>query len=330
MFTKDVFMRFSRWLITVLLIAITAAACTPAATPVPIAVLPDPADVLSKASQTILATKFVKIKLQLSGAPAFVDTTNRISFVSADAQYLAPDRVGAQVTAKVLGVAGEVDVIAIGDDQWYKNSILTGGQYINAVFSPGFNAQKLVSSDTGIQSALKLIKDLKMIGRETTRNGANVYHITGTADGKDIESLTVGLIRGKVVNVDIYVNVDNMRAEEVILLQPDTVTASEPKPTRWDLELYDYDVPVTVTAPNVPTRAAAPGTTVQSLGQGLTIGGTQAATQAMTQTAVPSATQTLTPQATITGTLPTATIPLPTDLPTATLPISLLPVGGRS
>lgn len=221
--------------------------------------LPDARETLTKAAREIRTSKALKIKLQLTGAPSFVNPPdNTISFISADGAYASPDRIGARIVAKILGVAGEVDVIAIGDIQWFSNKILTGGKFIKQVFSPGFNAAKLISSDSGIESALQAIRELKMVGAETL-DGVKVYHLSGVADGKDMEALTIGLIRGKVVNADIYINQNNSHVERVTLLQPDTVTDKEPKPTIWNLEVFDYNDPaIVVNAPPEPSATSAP------------------------------------------------------------------------
>jgi hypothetical protein len=228
-----------------LVIAITA--CQPAAAPV---VLPDARETLNKAAAEVRNAKSLKIKLQLSGTTAYVDTTRQVSFVSADGAYVSPDRVSAKIVAKILSVASEVDVVAIGDDQWYSNKILTAGKFIKAVFAPGFNAAKLVSSDVGIEGALKSVRELKMIGVESLF-GVQVYKLTGVADGKDIEALTVGLIRGTVVNMEIYLNQATARVERVILVQPDTVTEKDPKPTTWTLEIFDYNTDIKIDPPVV-------------------------------------------------------------------------------
>ncbi len=266
-------MRLPRWILFVsFFMVLIAAGCQSAApTEVP---LPNPQDALNKAALEIRNATSIKIKLQLSGAPSYVDPpTNQISFVSADGAYASPDRVSAKVVAKLFGVAGEVEVIAIGDDQWYSNKILTLGRFAKKVFSPGFNAAKLVSSDAGIESALKAIKNLKMIGRENL-DGVNVYHISGSADGKDIEALTVGLIRGASVQMDIYINTATQRVERVVMVQPDTVTDKEPKPRRWDLELFDYNALITISAPDVPAAGTA-SATLQATAQA-TVEATQA------------------------------------------------------
>src|SRR5450432_1357089 len=213
------------WIGGVICLMPVLSACN--STPVP---LPDAQTLLSKAGNEVAGASSVRIKLQLSGAPSFVDPPtipggpgNQISFVSADGVYVAPDRISATVVAKILGIPGQVDVVAIGDSQWMKAGLLTAGNWVQEIFSPGFNAGVLVSSGGGIQAALHSLNNVKLLGHESV-DGVEMYHVNATAKGSDITSLTVGLIRGNLVNVDIYIPVDTGRVDRVIIVQPETVT----------------------------------------------------------------------------------------------------------
>ncbi len=256
-------MRFARWWAICLIGVILAACTTPTTQPTPTPV-PDPRTLLTNAAKQVQDSKSVRIKLQLSGAPSYVDPPgNKISFVSADGTYVAPDRVQAKVVAKIYGLAGEVEVIAIGDDQWMKNKILTADQWIKQIFSPGFNAARLVSSDQGIQAALSALRDIKLVGTENV-DGTPMYHITGHAAGEDIAALTVGLIRGSDVVADIYITVDTGRVDRVTMVQPDTITQDEPKPTSWTLEIYDYNANTQIEQPQIATPSATGEATAAS------------------------------------------------------------------
>ena len=273
-------MRFARHrvvlplLLSLVMLSLALGACTGgqgAATPTP---MPDAQSLLNKAAAEVQNAKSIKIKLQLSGVPSFVDPPatpggpgNNISFISANGLYVAPDRFSATVSAALFGVPGSVDVIAIGDDQWMKNQILTAGHWVKQVFSPGFNAGKLISSSEGIQAALRAFKNVKLIGVENI-DGQDMIHISGTANGADIASLTVGLIRGTIVNIDVYIRTDTGRADRVIMVQPDTVTSKDTKPTTWTLELFDYNAAAQIAAPGEGGTAAATGQASAAVSQG--------------------------------------------------------------
>ncbi len=254
-------MRLARWWALILLV-ILAAACKPApkATEIP---APDPQSLLNKAATEIQNATSFHIKLQLTGAPSYVDPPrtpggpgNSIAFVSADGGYLAPDRIQAKIVVRLLGVPGEVQAIAIGDDQWMQNAILTGGQWVKREFAPGFNAHTLITSDHGIQAAIRSFKDVTVVGVESV-DGTPMYHIKGHAAGSDVSSLTVGLIRGTDVQIDVYIVVDTGRVDRIVMVQPETVTAKEPTPTTWMFEIFDYNTSVQIDAPNVPSTAQA-------------------------------------------------------------------------
>src|SRR5258708_19074788 len=144
-------MRFARdrVVLSLLIMSVALGACTGgqgAATPTP---MPDAQSLLNKAAAEVQNAKSIKIKLQLSGIPSFVDPPatpggpgNNISFISANGLYVAPDRFSATVSAALLGVPRSVYLIAVGDDQWLKNQIFTAGPRVKRGFPPGFYAGK--------------------------------------------------------------------------------------------------------------------------------------------------------------------------------------------
>jgi hypothetical protein len=238
-------------IITLFVTLVSACGSAPQATPT----LPAPTDLLRKAADDIQSVTSLRFKLQLTGAPAYVDFNNTIAFVSADGAYVEPDRVQAKVVARLLGVPGEVDVVAIGDAQYMRNAILTAGRWLEQQFSPGFNAETLIKSEAGIESAIRAFFEVQMVGR-TSLFGVEVYHITGKARAADIDALTVGLIRGADVVADIYLNVTTGRVEQVRMVQPETKTETL-EATTWTLEIFDYNATnITIDKPEVVTIAA--------------------------------------------------------------------------
>ena len=231
----------ARYCVYLLLLGILLTACngSPAATPTSTPT-PDAKKLLNTAAGQVQNSKSLRFKLQRTGAPAYVDNSNLIEFVTTNGNYLEPSSVSGTVVARIGGIAGEVEIVAIGDDQWYKNAILTANHWVKALFAPGFNAAKLIKSDEGIQSALNAIKNLKYIGQEDVF-GTPMYHLTGDAAAADVSALTVGLIKGADTVIDIYIVVETGRVDHVVIVQPLTVTDQYPDPTKWTLEIYDYD-----------------------------------------------------------------------------------------
>lgn len=267
--------RPAAWALWVMM-AVALAACGGPAAPSPTPV--DARAMLEQAAVGLGEVQTLRFKLQLTGAPAFIDDSGIISFVSADGSYVAPDRVEAKVSAAVLGVPGQIDVVAVGDEQYYKHIVLTGNRWLNEQFSPGFNADTLIRSDDGIKRALRSLSDVEYLGLEDLF-GVQAHHIRGNAPVADISAVTVGLIRGEgLALAEIYLNADTGRVERFVMVQPETASEQEPEPTTWTMELFDYDNPdISIATPEVATpdaasTDAAPGLTPGVPGLGIPTG----------------------------------------------------------
>lgn len=238
-------------LICLVLVACNAPAATPTSPP-------DPRALLNAAAADIQAVTSLRFKLQLTGAPAFIDDNNVISFNSADGVYVAPDKVSAKVSAAVFGVAGQIEIVTVGNDQYMKHIVLTGNRWLNMQFSPGFNADQLIRGDLGIKYALNALTDLTYHG-VVDLFGTPVHHISGKASVADISAVTVNLIRGTgTANADIYLNAANGRVERIVLVQPETVSDRHPEPTTWTMELFDYNNrSINVEVPQVEAQLTA-------------------------------------------------------------------------
>ncbi len=221
---------------TLLTLLLLCAACAPV-TEQP----PDPFALVIEAGEHIQGANSFAVTIARSGAPVFIDEASLIEFVRASGHFVAPDRVQARVRVLIGGIAGDIDVIAIGNDQFYRHAVLTGGRWINAEFSPGFNAETLVRSDSGLAHAMAAIKDLRLVGLESL-NGTAAWHLSGTAAGSEVTALTIGLIPAQAdVLVDLYIRADDHRPERLIIIQPDTVSAEQPEPSTWTVEVFDYN-----------------------------------------------------------------------------------------
>jgi hypothetical protein len=204
---------------------------------------PEPQALIAESAEKIRETQTFRMEVERTGAEYYVDTgLGSISFRRALAQYVAPDVIQATVRVTGVGLTADVDIFSRGDDQWYRNSILTANQWYNALFAPGFNPRTLIAEDTGFQSALASLIDLEFVGREELEDGTPVYHIKATANGPDVEALLVGLVEAEgEVLVDVFIDRETLYPVRFVIVQPETVSETEPEPTTWTIDVYDIN-----------------------------------------------------------------------------------------
>jgi hypothetical protein len=229
---------------------ILLAACqTAATTEAP----PDPLTLVTEAAENIRDTNTFRMQVEADGAPYYILTDlGNVEFVRAQAQYVAPDVMQATVRLIAAAIPTEVDVFSRGDNQWYRNDILTGARWFNAPFSPGFNPRTLIAEETGFQKSLQALIDMAYVGQETLESGENVYHLHATAQGEDVTALLAGLIyMTGAVEVDVYIGVDSRRPARFIITQPNTATEAQPEPTKWTIDIYDVNAPAEIDDPEL-------------------------------------------------------------------------------
>jgi len=237
-----------RLMLIVFLIMIAGCSGSPTAEPPP-----DPTQLITEAANNIRASQTFRMDVDRTGAPYSVETgLGSVIFRRAVAQYVAPDMLQASVRLIAAGLPADVDVFSRGDEQWYRNAILTANNWFNAPFAVGFNPQTLIAEDTGFKAALHSLIDLKFVANEQMEDGTSVYHLNGTAKGEDIAALMAGLIQatGNVL-VDVYIDQVLRIPVRFIIVQPDTVTETEPEPTTWTVDVYDINAEPDLDEPGV-------------------------------------------------------------------------------
>ncbi len=205
---------------------------------------PDPLELVTQAADNIRSKDTFRMDVTSTGAPYAVvtDFGPNVVFRQARAQYVAPDSLQGNVRLIVAGIPADVDIFSQGDNQWYRNQILTGNEWVNQLFAPGFNPQALIADDTGFQAALNSLLELEYVGEENLEDGTPTYHLKGTAVGQDIAALLAGIvvIDGNAL-VDVYIHREERYPVRFIITLPETVTEDEPDPTTWTVDVYDIN-----------------------------------------------------------------------------------------
>lgn len=238
-----------RLIATLAILAVLLASCQSAE---PTEAPPEPLALVTSAAENIRETETFRMLVEVSGAPYYIATDlGNVEFRRAQAQYVAPSEMQATVRLIAAALPTEVDVFSRAENQWYRNDILTGGRWYNAPFSPGFNPETLIAQETGFQRSLQALIDMKYSGTTELESGERVHHVAATANGADVTALLAGLVEmGGTVNVDVYVNTETLLPARFVITQPDTVTETEPEPTVWTIDIYDFNAPPEIEDPD--------------------------------------------------------------------------------
>lgn len=218
--------------------------------------LPDPIETLNAAAVYFNEAETFKIEVLQEGATYYIDTDvteGALAFQRATIRYQAPDTLQGEVRGSVFGAPFPFGILARGEKQWTRLPAI--GWSDAYVFAPGFDPQDLIAEESGFQAALGALNEIEMAGAESL-NGVPVYRMTGRASGQAVEDLLVGLIdAGDEVFVDVYVRRDDNLPIRLEITMPGTETEEEPEPTKWIVEVYDFDVPVTIDGPTLEDQA---------------------------------------------------------------------------
>jgi hypothetical protein len=251
-------------LLVFVLVALLAACSTPAAeTPTPI----QPLDLITEAAGNIRSANTFRISVNEAGPDYIIYTEYApVFFRRATAQYVSPGIMQANVRVVAAGIPLDIDIYAQGATQYYR-AIWTGNQWVHQAFAQDFNPETLIAENTGFESALKALIDLKYVGEATLESGAQTDHLAATANGPDVAALLGGLIEPLgIVEVDVYVDKTSKQPARFVITEHDSPYAVTPEtgqasqPVVWTIDIYDINAPSALTPPDM-TEATAEATT---------------------------------------------------------------------
>jgi hypothetical protein len=212
--------------------------------------LPDALQLVTKAATNIRAAQTFRMTVDRTGAEYRITTdVGTAVFKRGDVAYIAPDVLQAKVRVLALGLPIDLDFFVKEEKQWLRG-IWTNNTWQSITFAPGFNPRALIAEQTGFNAAIKALKELKMVGRETLVDGTPVYHINAVADGVDVSAFMAGLIKieGKVI-ADVYIDQKTDMPLRFVIVQTQAKWADGQEPTTWNIDVYDYNKPVEVSNP---------------------------------------------------------------------------------
>lgn len=196
---------------------------------------PDPRFIVEEAAGAMADVDSARFAMERTGAPVEIEG---MEFQSAEGEYASPDAARAILKVTVGDLAVELGTIAIGDRVWLTNP-LTGG-WDEYPAGAGFNPA--IVFDSALGWVPLLTDDLGEPLLVGTESGA--YVIRGTVAPARVELLTSGLVEAQSVVADIHIDTSDYRIVKVVFS-----TQSETGESDWNIELDDYDTPVTIEPP---------------------------------------------------------------------------------
>jgi lipoprotein LprG len=183
-----------------------------------------------------------------SGAPAFLDPGETISFRRAEGYYVAPDRAQATVRVIAPGLVTDVNIISIGETQWETNLLTATWQKLPPNW--GFNPAVLFDPNIGIQSILAAdLVDLAVTGNEKLEDGPDgpLYVINGRLDGPRLYEMSYGLIGPETMDVSLWIAPESFELVRAIISDPNG--GGESETSLWQVDFRQFGKVVDIAPP---------------------------------------------------------------------------------
>lgn len=212
--------------------------------------IPDlpPEEIVSNSVARMREMQGFKFIIDRSGAFAYLDLEETISFGRAEGDYSASDSVSASVKILVVPLlVSKVDLIAIGDSQWQTNPL--SGEW--EVIPPGsnFNPSALFHPETGIQAALANdLSEMELIGVEELEEvpGQQLYALSGKLAGQRAYQMSFGLIGPDELQVTMWIAPSTFELYRLVIVEPGV---DEEDDTIWQIDFWNFDQVSEITPP---------------------------------------------------------------------------------
>lgn len=213
---------------------------------------PPPSRIVAQAAQKLVAVQSLHFVIEFTGAPTYLDTGHTLALRRVEGDVVRPDRMRASVKAALPGAYILIQAIGIGDQQFATNPLNNQWQKIPAEW--GFNPSALFRADTGLAAMLADVQNLAALPDETIDNQRH-YHVGGEMAGAKIAPLTGWLVGESTVKFELWVGANDQLTRHIRLIDTSNVTnasgGTPSLPAQWDMNLSQFDVPVTIVAPQI-------------------------------------------------------------------------------
>jgi lipoprotein LprG len=205
-----------------------------------------PADVITRASEAMLQAPTFHFKIDIEGKPVVLNQLTQLALRNAEGDFSRPDKMGVHLKVLLAVAAAELDMIALGNEQYLTNVLTKQWEPLPAEF--GFNPAIMFDPQVGLEQVLKGgLDNAHWIGVESI-DGKSVFHLQGSLSGERLQGMSGGLIGTGLIEADLWVEADTFLPRKAVIVDK----GSDPdKLTTWTMMFSSYGKDVNITAPEL-------------------------------------------------------------------------------
>lgn len=233
-----------RSLFSLLALMLVLSACSRAPEP------PPPGEIVTRAVETMTNAAGFRFSIDRSGAPAYLDSNETVSFRRAEGVYTAPDQARAAVRVILPGLVAEVSMVAIGDRYWETN--LLTREWVELPAGQAFNPADLFDAANGLPPVLASgLSSLVYEGLVELEEipGTQLFLVSGTLDTGALFDLSFSLIGPDPAEVRLWVLPETYETYRIEIVEP---AAGGVEPTTWQVDFWDFGVQEAISPPVSP------------------------------------------------------------------------------
>ncbi len=205
-----------------------------------------PAEVITRAGEAMLQAPSFHFKIDISGKPVVLNQVTQLSLRSAEGDFARPNKMGVHLKVLVAVAAAELDMIALGSEQYLTNVLTQQWEVLPPKF--GFNPAVMFDPQVGLEQLLKAgLDNAHWIGVEVL-DGKSLFHLQGSISGERLQGMSGGLIGKGPIDVDLWIEPNTYLPYQAVIVDKDS---DAEKPTTWTMTFSSYGKDVNITAPKV-------------------------------------------------------------------------------
>lgn len=211
--------------------------------------LPADAAVIVAASASAMGdVTSVRFDLVRTGASVYIDQFESIAIDRVVGEFTVPQSAQAVLDVEVNdSLKTQLGAIALGEEVWLSNPIT--GEFETLPDGYDIDPSQFFDPEDGWRPLLSGLTDAELLGLEM-RQGAERYHIRGTATKEQMKIITAGLVRNQDVALDFWIQPVTGLVHSVEFATNSINSNPGDEQVDWVLELDQYGDEFTIVPPD--------------------------------------------------------------------------------